>query len=68
VQTNIVCFDVGDLGVSSELFVSKLKENGILALTMGPDKVRMVAHRGIEEQHVKMALEEIERISKNLNF
>jgi len=68
VQTNILCFDVGDLGVSSELFVSQLSENGILALTMGPDKVRMVTHRGIEEQHVKTALEKIEDISKQLNF
>lgn len=68
VQTNIVCFGIGDLGVSSELFVSKLNENGILALTMGKNMVRMVAHRGIEEQHVKMAIEEIEKISKELNF
>jgi hypothetical protein len=30
--------------------------------------VRMVTHRGIEEQHVKMAIEEIEKISKELNF
>lgn len=68
VQTNIVCFGIGDLGVSSELFVSKLNENGILALTMGKNMVRMVTHRGIEEQHVKMAIEEIEKTSKELNF
>jgi threonine aldolase len=68
VQTNIVCFDIGDLGVSSELFVSKLNENGILALTMGKNMVRMVTHRGIKEQHVKLAIEEIEKISKELNI
>jgi hypothetical protein len=37
-------------------------------LTMGKNIVRMVTHRGIEEQHVKMAIEEIKRTSEELNF
>ena len=64
VQTNIVCFEVGDLNLSAELFVSKLKENGILALTLGNKKVRMVTHKGIEEEHVKKAIAVIEKITK----
>jgi threonine aldolase len=63
VQTNIVCFDITDLGTSSELFVSKLKENGILALTLTENKVRMVTHRGIEEEHIEKAIAVIENIS-----
>lgn len=67
VQTNIVCFDICGLGVSSELFVAKLKEHGTLALTMGNDTVRVVTHHGITKQHVKTAIEVIEQISEELN-
>lgn len=63
VQTNIVCFEVGGLGLSAKLFVSKLKEDGILALTMGNKNVRMVTHKGIEEEHVKKAIAVIEKIA-----
>jgi threonine aldolase len=65
VQTNIVCFEVGDLDLSPELFVSKLREEGILALTLGNKKVRMVTHRGIKEEHVKKAIAVIEKIAKS---
>ncbi len=68
VQTNIVCFEIENLGISSELFTSKLKENGILALTMGRNKVRMVTHRGIGKYQVETAIEEIDKISKELDF
>jgi threonine aldolase len=62
VQTNIVCFDVGDLGLSAEMFVLKLKENGILALPLTNNMVRMVTHRGIEAEHISKSVEVIESI------
>jgi threonine aldolase len=65
VQTNIVCFEIGSLQLSAELFVSKLNENRILALTLGNNKVRMVTHRGIEEEHVKKAIATVEKIAKS---
>ena len=65
VQTNILYFEIGDLGISADFFVSKLKENGILALTLGKDKVRMVTHRGIQKKHVDKAISTIEEISKS---
>jgi threonine aldolase len=67
VQTNMVCFDISGLGISTELFVSKLKENGILALPLTENKVRMVTHRGIEEEHIKKSVAVIENISNELN-
>ena len=63
VQTNIVCFDITGLGISTDYFVLKLKENGILALPLNKKKVRMVTHRGIEKEHIKKSVEVIENIS-----
>jgi threonine aldolase len=68
VQTNIVCFEINGLEISAELFISKLKENGILALTLAENKVRMVTHRGIEEEHVKKSIAAIEKISNELHL
>ena len=63
VQTNMVYFDITGLGISTDLFVSKLKENGILALPLTENKMRMVTHRGIEKEHIKKSVEVIENIS-----
>jgi threonine aldolase len=68
VQTNIVYYDVSGLGISAELFVLKLKENGILALSLNENKVRMVTHRGIENKNVKKTIDVIEDISSELNY
>jgi threonine aldolase len=68
VQTNIVYYDVSGLGISAELFVSKLKENGILALSLNENKVRMVTHRGIENENIKKTIDVIEDISNELNY
>jgi threonine aldolase len=67
VQTNIVCYDVSDLGLSAELFVMKLKENGILALPMNEKTVRMVTHRGIETEHIEKSIGVFENIIDKLN-
>ena len=66
VQTNIVHLDISDLGVTSDLFVSKLEEEGVLALTMGKSKVRLVTHRGIEEQHVRKALDTTKSVARKI--
>jgi threonine aldolase len=64
VQTNIVCFEVIGLDLSADLFVSKLREDCILALALGNKKVRMVTHKGIEEEHVEKAIAVIKKIVK----
>jgi threonine aldolase len=63
VQTNIVCFDISGLGIAADLFISKLKEKGILALTLSENKVRMVTHKGIEKEHSEKAVAAIESIA-----
>ncbi len=66
VQTNIVCFDISGLGASGDLFLSKLKQKGILALTVAKNRVRMVTHKGIEKEQVEQAIAAIESISNEL--
>ena len=63
VQTNIVCFDISGLGIADDLFISKLKERGILALALAENKVRMVTHKGIEKEHVEKTIAAIESIA-----
>jgi threonine aldolase len=67
VQTNMVLFDVSGLGVADELFLSKLKENGVLALSNAKNKVRMVTHRGIEKEHIEKAIVAIENVADELS-
>lgn len=66
VQTNIVCFNIDDLGITADFFISKLKEESILALPLSETRIRMVTHRGIEKEHVEKAIAAIERISNQL--
>jgi threonine aldolase len=64
VQTNMVRFDISDLGVSDELFVMKLKEHNVLVSTMGKNSMRMVTHRGIEKVHIEKAINVIDSVVK----
>ena len=66
VQTNMMCFDISGWGIADDLFLSKLKQKGILALTLAENKVRMVTHRGIEKEHVEKTITAIESISKEM--
>jgi len=66
VQTNIVCFNIDGLGIKADMFISKLKEESILALPLSETIIRMVTHRGIEKEHVEKAIAAIERISNQL--
>ena len=66
VQTNIVCFNVSDLGIAANLLISKLKQKGIFALALAEKKVRMVTHKGIEKDHVEKSISAIESLSNEL--
>jgi threonine aldolase len=66
VQTNMVCFDISGLGIADDLFLSKLKKEGILTLMLTKNMVRMVTHRGIEKNHIEKTIAAIENISNEL--
>jgi threonine aldolase len=62
VQTNIICYDVSNIGVSAEFFIRKLKKNGILALSLSKNSIRMVTHRGIIKENIEKTIEIIRKI------
>jgi len=66
VQTNIVRFDMSDLGASDELFVLKLKEKDVLVSTMAKNSIRMVTHRGIDKVHIEKAINAIDNVAREL--
>ncbi|MFW9832032.1 MAG: GntG family PLP-dependent aldolase [Candidatus Thorarchaeota archaeon] len=66
VQTNMVYFNIAGLGITADFFISKLKQNGILALALTDNKIRMVTHKDIEKDHVEWTIAIIESIAKKL--
>jgi threonine aldolase len=62
VQTNLVMFDVGGLGVDSSEFVGRLTKEGIKALSFGGNKVRVATYRGIEKNDLEYALDVMKRL------
>jgi threonine aldolase len=62
-QTNIVTFNL-DPQVDDGVFLSKLQENGVLALAQSKNKIRLVTHYGITQEHAETALAAIESAIK----
>jgi threonine aldolase len=59
VQTNIVGFEI-ETQMTDELFLQKLKEKGVLALTQAKHKVRLVTHFGITRKDAEAAVTAVE--------
>lgn len=66
VQTNIVMFDVHNLGVTSVEFLRKLGQHGVKALPTGKTSIRMVTHRGIEREDIEYAINSIDAVVNSL--
>lgn len=64
VQTNIVMFDIANLGLPEDTFIKDLEKENILALSLGKNQIRMVTHRGIEKEHIDRTINAIANISK----
>ena len=62
VQTNIVMFDVSDLGFTGKEFVEKLLKYGVKALTLRGNVIRMVTHRGITREDILETLDAVNEI------
>ncbi len=61
--TNIVIFTLEE-GEARD-FLNALSAEGVLALPLGPDRVRMVTHYGIERGDIEQAVEVIRRVMQN---
>jgi threonine aldolase len=56
VQTNIVLYDVGDTGLSSNQFLQRLAERKVLGGPVDVRRVRMVTHLDVDRTDIEQAL------------
>ncbi len=61
VRTNIVYVSTAGFARGAEWLLRRLEEEGVRALTIAPEVVRMVTHYGIERRHIDYALQVISR-------
>ncbi len=59
VQTNIVSFEI-ETQMTDDLFLQKLREEGVLALAQSRHKIRLVTHFGIRREQAETAVEVVE--------
>ena len=52
VETNIIIFTLSET-MPDELFLARLKEAGILAISIGPQSIRMVTHLDISDPMIE---------------
>ena len=64
VQTNIVIFDVEG---GAPPFLAAIAEKGILALPVGPERVRMITHNDVTREDVERALATIRQVLRQTN-
>jgi threonine aldolase len=55
VRTNIVIFGVGQTGLTGAQFSGELKGRGVLANSVGPDRIRFVTHRDVGRRECEEA-------------
>jgi threonine aldolase len=68
VETNIVLIDIASLGVSSQMLLTKLKEEfGILGTSFGTFTVRLTTHREIGDQDIQATIEAFAKMSKEIS-
>jgi threonine aldolase len=60
-ETNIVVADVADLNITSDVFVDRLRAEGVIAGTFGPTYVRFVTHYDVNEDQIQQAIDAISR-------
>lgn len=56
VETNIVFFDIAGTGVDAAAFLGALRADGVLALNLGPTRVRMVTHQDLGRADIERAI------------
>ena len=63
VRTNIVIFDISELGVGTEEFSRSLKEKGILANGINATHMRMVTHQDVSRRDCEQAADAVSELA-----
>jgi threonine aldolase len=64
VQTNIVLYDVGDVGLSSSQFLQALAQRKVLGGAVDRRRVRMVTHLDVDRADIESALRVIAEVAE----
>jgi threonine aldolase len=56
-DTNIVMLDILRPGVTAEMLLNVLAEEGVLMVPFGPTRIRAVTHMQVDEEGIRRALE-----------
>lgn len=62
VDTNIVLLNIGQTGYSSQQFLHLLKEEGVLAVSFGPQTIRLTTHYDVTQKDIDYALQKLIQI------
>jgi threonine aldolase len=63
-ETNIVVADVEGLNITSDVFVERLRSEGVISGTFGPTFVRFVTHYDVTEDQIQEAIEAIAKVAR----
>jgi threonine aldolase len=63
-ETNIVVADVEGLNITSDIFVERLRSEGVISGTFGPTFVRFVTHYDVNEDQIQEAIEAIAKAAR----
>lgn len=63
-ETNIVVADVAGLNITSDVFVERLRSEGVISGTFGPTFVRFVTHYDVSEDQIQEAIEAIAKVAR----
>jgi threonine aldolase len=63
-ETNIVVADVEGLDITSDVFVERLRSEGVISGTFGPTFVRFVTHYDVNEDQIQRAIEAIAKVAR----
>ena len=66
VETNLIFFDVADLGLTAARFSEMLLAQGVRLSIMGPTRLRAVTHLDVSQAQVEETLDVIQKVIKSL--
>ncbi|GAE25630.1 low-specificity L-threonine aldolase [Halalkalibacter wakoensis JCM 9140] len=56
VDTNIILVDTSEKGLSSKVYIERLKEKGVRAVSFGPTTVRLTTHHQVTKEQIDKVL------------
>ena len=66
VETNIIFFGIAATGLTNQEFLAHLREAGVLALALGPGRIRIVTHQDLDRADCERAVMAIEHACAQL--